>query len=123
MNADTTIGSAEVTSAIIRNSIFHTDVARQAKQSDVAVFSQALHFSLVGLFSTYEAMAYHDRMIKATDKLKTSRDRQNERVNELELWLVASEGKTAEVEKKLHTMDFVLKSSSQEIIALKEEKK
>lgn len=43
-------------------------------------------------------------------------------MKELEPWLAALEGKAAEDEKKLQMMDYVLKSSSQEITGLKEEK-
>lgn len=119
-NADTAMGNAEVASVIIRTSILHADAAWLAEQSDVGVFG--LTFFLSGLFSAYEAMVHHDKIIKAAGKLKASRDRQTERVKELELRLATLKGKVAEAEKKLQTMDSVLKSSSQEITILKEEK-
>lgn len=121
-NTDMTMGNAEVASTIVRSSILPTDVIQLAEQSDATFFSQALHFSLVGLFSTYEAMTRHYKIIKAANKLKTFRDRQNEKVKELEPWLAALEGKATEAEKKRQMMDYVLKSSKQEITGLKEEK-
>ncbi|GMP40847.1 hypothetical protein CsSME_00011145 [Camellia sinensis var. sinensis] len=89
-NSNMTICNTKVAFAIICCSILPTDAARLA-----------LHFSLVSLFSTYVAMACHNKIIKVADKLKTSRDCQNERVKELQLRLA---------------------SSLQEIIVLKEEK-
>lgn len=46
-NADTAMGNAEVAFVIIRTSILHANAAWLAEQSDVGVFSQVLHFSLV----------------------------------------------------------------------------
>ncbi|GMP95339.1 hypothetical protein CsSME_00044424 [Camellia sinensis var. sinensis] len=71
----------------------------------MAIFSQALHFSLVGLFSTYEAMVHHDKIIRVVDKLKMINERQGKQVKKLELRLVASEGKVAEAKQKLQMMD------------------
>ncbi|CAL5407351.1 unnamed protein product [Camellia sinensis] len=116
------MGNAEVASAIIRSSILFIDAVHLAEQADVAIFSQAMHFSLVGLFSAYEAMVRHDKIIRAANKLKTISDRQNEKVKKLEFRLATSKGKVVEVEKKLQIMDSTLKSLAQEINGLKEDK-
>lgn len=47
MNVDTAMRSVEVAAAIVRSSILLVDAVRLAEQSDIAIFSQALHFSLV----------------------------------------------------------------------------
>lgn len=55
----------------------------------------------VGPFFVYEAMIRHEKLIKAIDRLKASKDKQNEKVKELELRLVALKGKMVETRKKL----------------------
>lgn len=120
-NADTAMRSVEVAAAIVRSSILLVDAVHLAEQSDIAIFSQALHFSLVGLLSMYEAMVHHNRLIRAVDKMNMSSDRQAERIKELELRAAEAEGIMEEAEKKLPSMDLTLKSLEQEIDSLKAE--
>lgn len=92
------MGNAKVPTAIVHSSILPVDITRLTEQSDVAVFFQALHFSLVGLFSIYEAMVHHSRLIRTANKMKASSDRQGEKIKELELRIAAAKGKAAEAE-------------------------
>lgn len=85
------MGSAIVATAIVRSSVLLVDASRLGEQSDAAIFSQALHFSLVGLCSSHEAMWRHERLIKAVDKLKLTKYKHGEKMKELELRLAAFE--------------------------------
>ncbi|THG07939.1 hypothetical protein TEA_023338 [Camellia sinensis var. sinensis] len=58
----------------------------------------------------------------APDKLKLTKDKHDEKANELELRLATSKGKVVEMEKRLQIVDTELKSSAQEVSALKEKK-
>lgn len=46
-------------------------------------------------------MIRHEKLIKDADRLKASKDKQNEKAKKLELRLAALEGKMVETEKKL----------------------
>ncbi|CAL5375925.1 unnamed protein product [Camellia sinensis] len=90
--SDQSAECAAVATAIVPNSVLLVDASRLGEQSD-------------GLFSSHEVMQRHDRLIKAADKLKLTKYKHGEKMKELELRLVAFEGKTEELEKKLQTMD------------------
>ncbi|GMQ09083.1 hypothetical protein CsSME_00052567 [Camellia sinensis var. sinensis] len=84
-------------------------------------FSQALHFSLVDLFSTYEAMVCHNRLVRATDKLRTSTNQLVEKTKELELQVANAEGKVAEFDSKLQAMDLKENEQLAEALAASKE--
>ncbi|KAL7243097.1 hypothetical protein ACSBR1_015499 [Camellia fascicularis] len=112
-SADTAMRSTKVAVTIVHSSILPVDAGGL-----IANFK----FVLLGLFSAYEAMRRHERLIKAVGKLKLTKDQQVEKMNELKLRLVTSESKVVEMEQKLQTVDAALNSSAQEVAALKEEK-
>ncbi|GMP58552.1 hypothetical protein CsSME_00022179 [Camellia sinensis var. sinensis] len=95
--------------------------------SSAEVSSTIVHSSILpvnaGVFSTSEAMACRNKLIRVADKLKSSNDQLAETTKELELRAATAEGKITKLDSKLQAMDSKMVAIEQEISALRMEKK